>query len=56
MSGLIIHGMERWVCIETDDRKQPAWCEQREYRRNVFGPVNVKRKRARLDLTSHQNL
>ena len=56
MSGLIIHGMERWVCIETADMKQPAWCEHREYRRNVFGPVNVKRKRARLDLTSHQNL
>ena len=46
--------MERWVCIETADRKQSAWCEHGEYRRYVFGPVNVKRKRARLDLTSHQ--
>ena len=49
--------MERWVCIETADRKQPAWCEHREYRRYVFGPVNVKRrKRASPDLPSHQNL
>ena len=36
-------------------RKQPAWCEHHEYRRYVFGHANVKRKRARLDLTSHQN-
>ena len=56
ISDLIIQDMERWVCIETADRKQPAWCEHREYRRYVFGPVNVKCKRARLDLTSHQNL
>ena len=54
ISSLIIYDMERWVCIETADRKQPAWCEHGEYRRYVFGPVNVKRKRARLDLTSHQ--
>ena len=40
--------MERWVFIETADRKQLAWCKHGEYRRKVFGPVNVKRKRARL--------
>ena len=48
--------MERWICIGTADRKQFAWCEQREYRPYVFGHVNVKRKRARLDLTPHQTL
>ena len=46
--------MERWVCIETADRKQPAWCEHRENRRKAFGSVNV--KHARLELSTHQNL
>ena len=29
------------LSIETADGKQPAWCEHHEYRRQVFGPVNV---------------
>ena len=44
------------MCIGPADRKQPAWCDHREYRRYVFGPVNVKRKRQRPDLTSLQTL
>ena len=32
------------------------WCEHREYHCYVFDSVNVKRKRARQDLKSHQTL
>ena len=48
--------MEKGICIETADWKQPAWCEHREYRRKVSGPVNVKRKRASLDVDKSNRL
>ena len=48
IQALIIKGMGRWICIETIDGKQRAWCEHCGYRRQVFGAANIERKRARL--------